>query len=187
MAKLDIAIARSVLLTGLAIGLMTQATAQESKRSASDQAAQSQIEALVGKYEAAFNRKDAAGVAALYAKDGVLMVSLPNNPVSSGRQAIEKMYEGAFKSGVSDLHGKVDEAHATGGVAWARGSFTEMRPAMAQGGAPEHVRGMFGGVYERQGGEYKIRQLTVFFLPSAPAQPAVGSTTPPASEGKSAK
>jgi uncharacterized protein (TIGR02246 family) len=177
---------RSVLLTGLAIGLVTQATAQQSQSTPTNEAAQKRVEGLIGRYTAAVDNKDAAGVAALFAEDGVLLLAVPNTPLSSGRQAIQKFYEGAFKTGLTDLHTTVDDTHTAGDIAWARGSFDEMRGAMSQGGAPERVHGMWSAVYERAGGDYEIKQLTAFILPSAPAA-AVGSSTPPANEGTSSK
>jgi uncharacterized protein (TIGR02246 family) len=184
MTKLVLTLTRSIMLTGLAFGLVSQATAQ-AQSSATDPALQKTLQGISDKYEAAFNSKDAAGIAALYAENGVLIVGVPGDQVHSGRQDLEKFYEGAFKHGVSGLHATVEEVHSSGDVAWARGSFTEMRPAMQGGNGLEQVHGLFGGVYEREGDSYKIVQLTAFLKPMAPAQPAAGSSTPPASENTS--
>ena len=179
MTKLAMTLGRSILLTGLALSLASQATAQAQS---SDEGLKKTLQGISDKYQASFNQKDAAGVAALFTENGVLIAGVPSDQVQSGRAAIVKFYEGAFKRGVGDLHGTVEEAHSSGDVAWARGSFTEMRPAMQGGTGLELAHGMFGAVYEREGGDYKIVQLTAFFIPTASAQPSVGSSTPPASE-----
>jgi uncharacterized protein (TIGR02246 family) len=171
-------------MTELAVGLVSQAAAQ-AQSSATAQVLKRKFQGISGKYQAAFNNKDAAGVAALFAESGVLIVGVPGNQVYSGRQAVEDFYEGAFKQGSSDLQVTVEDVHSSGEVSWTRGSFTEMRPPMQGGNGLVQVQGLFGSVYEREGDDHKIVQLTVFLKPTAPTQPAVGSNTPPASESTS--
>jgi uncharacterized protein (TIGR02246 family) len=71
---------------GLAIIFLVPVFAQQ-KDTVDPQVAE-QIRALAAKYDAAFNRNDAAAVAALYTEDGVQVF----RGTSHGRQAIEKAY-----------------------------------------------------------------------------------------------
>jgi uncharacterized protein (TIGR02246 family) len=73
-------------LVGLAIGFTVPTFAQQ-KDTVDPKTAQ-QIRALSMKYDEAFNRNDAAAVAALYTEDGVQVF----RGTSHGRQAIEKSY-----------------------------------------------------------------------------------------------
>jgi len=77
-----------VALVGLAIGLTVPALAQQ-KDTVDPQTAQ-QIRALRIKFDEAFNRNDAAAVAALYAEDGV-WVSLKNGAFTVGRPLKKRM------------------------------------------------------------------------------------------------
>jgi len=61
------------------------------------------INKLVATYGDSFARKDAAGIASLYAKDGVLINA---NGVNAD---ILKYYEAAFKNGMERLDGKIDQ------------------------------------------------------------------------------
>ena len=75
---------RSLLaLAGLVISFAVQTFAQV------DPKIDQQIRVLAAKYDAAINRQDAAGVAALYAQDGVWVT---HDGAFHGRQSIEKGY-----------------------------------------------------------------------------------------------
>jgi len=76
-----------VALVGLAIGFAAPTFAQQ-KDTVDPQIAQ-QIRALASKYDAAFNKNDAAALAAFYTEDGILMTP---HGTFHGRQAIEKGY-----------------------------------------------------------------------------------------------
>jgi uncharacterized protein (TIGR02246 family) len=59
-----------------------------------------EIEAVFNKLQEAYNKHDAAAVAALYTEDAVEVRSWPagqNGGINSGRQAIEKMFAGEFE------------------------------------------------------------------------------------------
>ena len=110
-------------LVGLAISFALPIFAQQ-KDTVDPQTAQ-QIRALRIKFDEAFNRNDAAAVAALYAEDGV-WVSLKNGAFH-GRQAIEKAYA-KYEFGSwhpSNLVGRVDRVMAVGNDVRAYGKWSE--------------------------------------------------------------
>jgi uncharacterized protein (TIGR02246 family) len=76
----------TITLAGLAIGISLPTFAQQNG-SVDPQTAQ-QIRALAAKYDEAFNKNDAAAVAALYTDDRVQVF----RGTSHGRQGIEKSY-----------------------------------------------------------------------------------------------
>ena len=76
-----------VALVGFAISFTVSTLAQQ-KETVDPQIVQ-QIAALAAKFDEAFNRNDAAAVAAFYSEDGVRVTP---HGTFSGRQAIEKDY-----------------------------------------------------------------------------------------------
>src|ERR1700752_5166872 len=75
----------------IAIGLATSTLAQQQV----DQNTRKQIEQIIAEYHDAWNKHDAAGIAALYTKDGIIVSQAPQI-VKHGQQDIVKNYEGAF-------------------------------------------------------------------------------------------
>ena len=73
-----------------ALGLITSASAQEV-----DQNHRQQIERIAAAYVENWNKHDAAGIAALYAKDGAQVTA---TGVKSGPQEIEQAYQSATKT-----------------------------------------------------------------------------------------
>jgi uncharacterized protein (TIGR02246 family) len=73
-------------VVGLAISFALPTYAQQ--KDTVDPKVEQQIRALAQKYDEAFNRNDAAAVAALYTEDGVQVF----RGTSHGRQAVEKSY-----------------------------------------------------------------------------------------------
>ena len=80
----------------IAIGLVTSAPAQQQV----DQNTRQQIEQIIAAYHDAWNKQDAAGVAALYTSDGVFVGS-DVKAVSNGRQEIIDHYQDVFKRGIT--------------------------------------------------------------------------------------
>jgi len=81
-----------VALVGFAIGSAFPTFAQE--QNAVDPEVRQQIEAVVMKFQDAFNNRDAAALADLYKQDGIEVRSWEGagGAMHSGRQAIEKMF-----------------------------------------------------------------------------------------------
>jgi uncharacterized protein (TIGR02246 family) len=85
-----------------------------------DQSVRQQIERLAATYEEHFDKQDAAGLAGLYARDGVL-VSQAAKVVKTGPQEIEQNYRDLFKSGVNHAAITVDQVSPLGAdaVIWS--------------------------------------------------------------------
>src|SRR5262245_20439945 len=77
---------------------------------------------VTGAWEAAFNKGDAAGVAALYADDARLMP--PNHAFIQGREAIQEyMKEGFGGDSGMQISIKADESVVLGSEAYRRGTY----------------------------------------------------------------
>ena len=81
----------SIIVAFVALGLITSASAQQI-----DQNTRQQIERIAAAYVENWNKHDAAGIAALYSKDGVLVTAI--GAVRSGPQEIEQAYQSAMKT-----------------------------------------------------------------------------------------
>src|SRR5258708_21457234 len=78
-------------LAGLAIGFAVPAVAEE--QNTVDPEVRQQIEGALMKYEEAYNKYDAAAVAAFYTQDAIEVVTFESaSGVAVGKQAIEKRY-----------------------------------------------------------------------------------------------
>jgi ketosteroid isomerase-like protein len=113
-----------VALVGLAIGFTAPAFAQQ-KDTVDPQIAQ-QIRALSIRYDEAFNKNDAAAMAALYTEDAVEVTD--TGPIY-GREAIEKYFADVFKQvHVSNHLGKGDQYFphiiGPGNEIWANGEWS---------------------------------------------------------------
>ena len=80
----------SIIVAFVTLGLITPACAQEI-----DQSTRQQIERIAAAYVENWNKHNAAGVAALYTKDGVQVTA---TGVKSGPQEIEQAYQSAMKT-----------------------------------------------------------------------------------------
>ena len=158
----------SILTAGLVIGTAAAALGQQSKTSHEDR----QLFEQLGKdYEAAYNRQDAAGIAALYSDDAVEM--RPQG-IQEGRVALEKEYQGQFQAGCRDLALSIKDYRTSGDIGWAIGGWTAKC-----GGNPLH--GLWSNVTVRDGGKLRIQQNSVIFA----AEPVQGgSSSSAATNGK---
>jgi uncharacterized protein (TIGR02246 family) len=83
-----------------------------------------EFEAMVAKWEGAYNEGDVAAVAAMYAEDGMRMP--PDTPMVKGREAIAAQIQAGIDGGLVKV--KIDvgkmEVHGTNGHGW--GTFMGM-------------------------------------------------------------
>jgi uncharacterized protein (TIGR02246 family) len=122
-----------------------------------DQATRQQIEQLVATYRENWNNHNAAGIAALYTNDGVLVSQAPK-VVKTGPQEIVQQYETAFKT-VSHNDGATAEVFSLGPDAlYSVGEYH--LSGQNQSGGPLKVDGHWTAVYVREGGAWKIKLLT---------------------------
>jgi ketosteroid isomerase-like protein len=112
---------------------------------------------LATKQSEAFTDKDAAAVAALFTEDGVLVAP---DGMFSGRQDIEKRYEGTFQRWPFTFFNDLRDCHlkAIDNAVW---SFGEWGGTLQGQTGPEFVNGYFSAIYVREGDVWKIRTLTL--------------------------
>jgi ketosteroid isomerase-like protein len=78
------------------LGITAASLAVSASAQPADQSMRQQIERLAATYAENFNKHDAAGIASLYTKDGMLVSSAPKI-VKNGPQEIEQSYQNLFK------------------------------------------------------------------------------------------
>ena len=112
---------------------------------------------LAEKQSEAFTNKDPAAVAALFTEDAVLVAP---DGMFSGRQAIEKRYEGTFQRWPFTFFNDLRDCHlkAIDNAVW---SFGEWGGTLQGQTGPEFVNGYFSAIYVREGDVWKIRTLTL--------------------------
>jgi len=140
-------------LAGLAISLALPTFAQQKI----DPKTEQQIRVLASNFDAAFNRNDAAAVAALYTDDGVTV--LPWGGGFHGRQAIQKGFAGVFQSWhPTNQISKFDRLKAAGNEVRSSGRWSHT--TYETGGAASNRVGSFAWIMVREGDTWKIRRGT---------------------------
>ena len=84
-------------------------------------AARTAIDAANKKFVAAFNKKDAAGVAATYSPDANAFP--PNAPIIKGRAEIQKMWQGVIDGGITSIALATTEVESGGNIAYESGTY----------------------------------------------------------------
>jgi ketosteroid isomerase-like protein len=97
----------------VALGMSAPLGAQDSVRAA--------IEAANKTFVAAFNRQDAAGVAAAYSPDANAFP--PNAPIIKGRAGIQKMWQDVIGSGIASVSLATTEVESSGTLAYESGTY----------------------------------------------------------------
>lgn len=83
---------------------------------------QADIQGINAKFDEAFNSKQAAKIAALYADNAVVMPAPAGTPVQ-GVSAIQVFFEGLIKAGVIEHRLTMTEAVEDGNLAYQRGTW----------------------------------------------------------------
>jgi ketosteroid isomerase-like protein len=137
-----------VFLAGLAISFALPTLAQQ--KETVDPKIVEATDALCKKFDDAFNNNDAAAVAALFTKDGVLVT---DSGIFTGPEAIQKYQEGVFKAGHFSNHmGKCDEAgvhliSADGKEVWRSGDWSLIwQDANDKNSAPVQAKGYWSAI-----------------------------------------
>jgi ketosteroid isomerase-like protein len=142
----------------LAIGLTTSAPAQ-----GVDQNTKQQIAQIITAYHDAWNNHNAAEIADLYTKDGII-VSQASQIVKHGQQDIAKNYEATFATIPHHESATADEIIPLGA-----GEFMSVGAYHLTGSSNNKIDGHWTAVYVPEGVKLKIRMLTaVPDLPPAP-------------------
>ena len=116
-----------------------------------------QIEQILAAYTGNFNQGDAAGIAGLYTKDGIL-VTPSAKIVKNGQQEITEHNQALMKLGYNHDEGTIDQVSPLGNdeaISVGEYHFTGQR----QNG-PIKSDGHWTALYVREGGQWKIRLLT---------------------------
>ena len=159
---------RSALVLGLAsmsaavVGQGREAIAQQTNAAGRQDVGQA-VEAFIRKYLDAYNKKDAAGVAALYTEGGLLV---PPGPITTGKQNIEKAWQAVFDTGRTGLRYDIQQVQAEGNIVWSVGQFTVMAPD--ESGVLQERQGNFANIYQWEGDGLKFRVHAFNFLPPRP-------------------
>ena len=146
------------MLTGLAMPALGQQNGPEGNEQLTG--ALQSVRDVGRQFIAAYNRQDAAAIASLFAEDGVRITPYG---IIQGREAIRNHFENAFKAGSHDLFDVIRVFRASGNAVWEAGSYTVK---MGQ----RHRRGYFATTFVREGGGFKIRDVTVNFAPPVSGQ-----------------
>jgi uncharacterized protein (TIGR02246 family) len=148
----------------IAIGLAPPAIAQ-----GVDANTKQQIEKIIAAYHEAWNNHNAAGIAALYTKDGIMVTQSPK-VVKNGTQEIEQQNEDTFKAGTVHDSATADQIVPLGTDAVM--SVGEYHLTGKGESGPTKIDGHWTAVYVHDGGTLKIRLLTAVPNPPPPTSAA---------------
>jgi uncharacterized protein (TIGR02246 family) len=139
----------TLALLTLLIGATSPAQAAEVTEPELMQAATS----LARQYDANYAAKNPAGMAALYAPDGVLVA--PSGSLVRGRQALTTYYANRFASGATGHATKVVEVHVQGNGGYGLAQFAVTVPGANGDVREEH--GSIVAVYRRDADGWHMR------------------------------
>lgn len=122
------------------------------------------IAAANKQFVAAFAKGDAAALAAMYSSGGQAFP--PNAELVQGRDALQKLWQGAMASGVKDVVLTTTKLEAHGNTAYEVGTYV----MNAAGGKPVD-RGKFVVIWKRENGQWKLhRDIWNSNMPAAPTR-----------------
>jgi ketosteroid isomerase-like protein len=151
----------SLLIASLLTGLATSAVGQQNVSQVDQQAARE----VHVQFTAAFNRQDAAGLAALFSEGGIRVTP---QGIIQGRDAIQKDSDKRFQSRFHDLSITPLIVRILSDSIWETGEWT-----MKIG--DQLVRGYFAMTLVREGNSFKIRDDTFNIAPPASPGPQPAS------------
>ncbi|HYG85329.1 MAG TPA: DUF4440 domain-containing protein [Azospirillum sp.] len=131
-----------VLITLAVFAASPSVYAQDFKKSA---------ESAAAKWDEAFNKGDAAGLAKMYSPKGTIQP--PGSPPVTGEQNIQQFWATTIGKGFGQHKVTVQQADAKGDMGYAYGRWQATGPG--EGGAKKQYEGNWANVLERQGGEWK--------------------------------
>ncbi len=173
-------------LAALAMAFATPALAQQ--RTTSDQNARGTAEAVISKFDAAYNRHDAAAIAALFTNDAVFLpagrMQAQQGSLVTGRQNIGAFFQGLFAN-FGNQRERIVEARSIGDAGVWYVSEVELSGQMQlQGQArPVQLQVLAGVVVVRDGGQWRISMATA--NPTPQERPgAATSQVPPGFTGR---
>ena len=132
------------ILIGLAISFAFSTLAQE--QNTVDPQVRQQIEAVLTNFDDAFNKHDAAAVAALFTPDAIQVWDFEGGGTVSGQQAIEKTWAAEIEGGLGEFRSKLLQVYpilseVAGISEWSHGVY----------------KGYWSAIYVRDADTWKIR------------------------------
>jgi uncharacterized protein (TIGR02246 family) len=127
------------------------------------------IEAIVAKFDAAYEAHDAAAIAALYADDGIQVPARPSPTLGaliSGRTNIQKFFADAFKVFQHQKQEIVASGIVGNSGAWY---VSELHLTGSGQNGPAKIDGHLGVTLVRSGSDWKIVLTTANGAPPAPS------------------
>jgi uncharacterized protein (TIGR02246 family) len=124
------------------------------------------------------SKKDAAGIAALFTSDGLLVMLAPQFAFKPGREAIQKHYQGIIDAGAAGitLELKNLELRGNDGV-WAAGNYSVTVKDKA-------IRGNWFRILKPENGTWKIAMEAFGRAGGIDAPPGAANTSPAPANGK---
>jgi uncharacterized protein (TIGR02246 family) len=117
------------------------------------------VDGFVATFLQKYNAKDAEGVAALYAADGILV---PPGAIVGGHDNLVKAWKATFDAGRTGLRYAIQQIQPEGNIVLVVGGFAVQTPV---NGALKEVDGNFVNVYEWDGDGLKFRVHSFNFNP----------------------
>src|SRR5438046_181009 len=149
---------RSILMVVACVAAVVFGT--EPTRSEAIDPATSPFAAAGKQYAEAYNRKDAAAVAALFADDAVRVT---DRGIIQGREAIQKSTEAGFEAGGHDLRIRYHVTHIDGNTGW---SVAEVDFSVrGKDGSVSPMHAFATSVWVRDGGAWKIKGQSIVNAP----------------------
>jgi len=140
-----------IMLIGMATPALGQKASESEQKAAHD---------LQSKFVAAFNRQDAAGIAALFTEDGIRVTP---QGIIKGRDAIRADLEKRFKANFRDISSETQILRVSENGLWEAGEWS-----MKIGEKP--VRGYFALTLVREGNEFKYLSEVFNVAPPVPSE-----------------
>jgi uncharacterized protein (TIGR02246 family) len=119
-----------------------------------DAAARQAADEIMNKFQTAYNAAKPAGIADLFAKDGIYLT--PVGTRLTDRQEIEKVFAARLEAGWTVETIKPIEAHPAGDNVWFYGDYRIQGTGTNQG---KEIGGYFAQVLTKEGSDWKIRLM----------------------------
>jgi uncharacterized protein (TIGR02246 family) len=115
-----------------------------------------EIDGIHTRYLTAFNQRDAASLAALFAEDASFVD--PGGKIVAGRGAIEAMFAQAFGDAELTLEASADRIGSLGDGAWDIGHGAQ---TTRRAGSMQRMALHYTAIYQRRAGALQIRVVSV--------------------------
>ena len=134
--------------------------------------------ALSARESELLSKKDAAGIASLFASDGLLVMLAPQYAFKPGRDAILKHYQGIIDAGVTSITLELKNLELRGNDSvWAAGNYSVTVK-------DKTILGNWFRILKRENGNWKIAVEAFALAGAIDAPPVSPSSSPPPANSK---